>query len=74
MANEIAQKNLRISDELILTCMVSIYEYFIVADWYIPGELPLKPELGDSYQPSGSATDLFDRRVSFEKKQRLRTR
>ena len=30
-------------------------------------ELPLKPELGDFISSKCSATDLFDRRVSFEK-------
>ena len=30
-------------------------------------ELPLKPELGDFISTKCSATDLFDRRVSFEK-------
>ena len=30
-------------------------------------ELPLKPELGDFVSNKCSATDLFDRRVSFEK-------
>ena len=30
-------------------------------------ELPLKPQLGDFISTKCSATDLFDRRVSFEK-------
>ena len=36
-------------------------------------ELPLKPELGDFISTKCSATDLFDRRVLFEKKPSVHT-